>query len=98
MNIVLKGMMAYDVVVHGVTPADNADQIEEDAFEHIEHTASTIFIMAVAQDIGQIIVELEYPHLMRTWVHTKYYRDSPFALVAQIMNLVSPPTQYSGTH
>ena len=34
---------------------------------------------------------------MWTWLRTKYYRDSAFALVSQIMNLVSLPTQYSGT-
>jgi len=34
---------------------------------------------------------------MWTWLRTEYYRDSAFAVVSQIMNLVSLPTQYSGT-
>jgi len=34
---------------------------------------------------------------MWTWLRTEYCRDSAFALVSQIMNLVSLPTQYSGT-
>jgi len=104
MNIVLKGIKAYEVVVdgvspadNGVSPADNADQTEVDAFEHPKHTASTIFIQMVSQDILEKIVKLEDPHLMWTWLRTKYYRDSAFALVSQIMNLISLPTQYSGT-
>jgi len=97
MNIVLKDIQAYEVVVDGVSPADDADQTEQDAFEHLKHTASTIFIQVVSQDILEKIVELEDPHLMWTWLCTEYYRDSAFALVSQIMNLVSLPTQYSGT-
>jgi len=97
MNIVLKGIKAYEVVVDGVSPADHADQTEIDAFEHVKHTASTIFIEVVSQDILEKIVELENPRLMWTWLRTEYYRDSAFALVSQIMNLISLPTQYSGT-
>jgi len=93
MNIVLKGIKVYEVVVDGVSPADGAKQTEVDANEHLKHTASTIFIQVVSQDIWEKIVELEDPHLMWTWLHTEYYRDSAFALVAQIMNLVSLPTQ-----
>jgi len=97
MNIVLKGIKAYKVVVDGVSPADGAEQTEVDAYEHLKHTASTIFIEVVSQDILDKIVELEDPHLMWPWLRTEYYRDSAFALVSQIMNLVSLPTQYSGT-
>jgi len=68
-----------------------------DAFEHLKHTALTIFIQVVSQDILEKIAELEDPHLMWTWLCTEYYKDSAFALVSQIMNLVSLPTQYSGT-
>ena len=97
MNIVLKGIKAYEVVVDGVSPADGAEQTKVDAYEHLKHTASTIFIQVVSEDILEKIVELEDPHLMWTWLRTEYYRDSAFALVSQIMNLVSLPTQYSGT-
>jgi len=97
MNIVLKGIKAYEVVVDGESRAEDADQTEMDAFEHLEHTASTIFIQVVSQDILEKIVELEDHHLMWTWLRTEYYRDSAFALVSQIMNLVSLPTEYSGT-
>ena len=72
MNIVLKGIKAYEVVVDGVSPADDADQTEKDAFEHLNHTASTIFIQVVSQDILKKIVELEEPHQMWTWFHTEY--------------------------
>jgi len=34
---------------------------------------------------------------MWTWLCTEYYRDSAFALVSQIMNLVTLPIQYSGS-
>jgi len=97
MNIVLKGIKAYEVVVDGVSPADDADQTEMDPFKHLKHTASTIFIQVVSQDILEKIFKLKDPHLMWTWLRTEYYRDSAFALVSQIMNLVSLPTQYSGT-
>jgi len=97
MNIVLKGIKVYEVVVDGVSPADDAHQTEIDAYEHLKHTASTIFIQVVSQDILEKIVKLEDPHLMWTWLCTEYYRDLAFALVSQIMNLVSLPTQYSGT-
>jgi len=97
MNIVLKGIKAYEVVVDGVSPADGAEQTEIDAYEHLKHTESTIFIQVVSQDILEKIDKLEDPHLMWTWLCTEYYRDSAFALVSQIMNLVSLPTQYSGT-
>jgi len=96
-NIVLNGIKTYEVVVDGVSPADDADQTETDAYEHLKHTVSTIFIQVVSQDILEKIVELEDPHLMWTWLRTEYYRDSAFALVFQIMNLISLPTQYSGT-
>jgi len=95
MNIVLRGIKAHDIVVDGVTPAEDADSTETDAFEYHEHTASTVFILAVSQDILEKIVKLEEPHLMWTWLHTEYYRNSAYALVSQIMNLVSLPTQYS---
>jgi len=97
MNIVLKGIKVYEVVVDGVSPTEDAEQTEIDAYEHLKHTASTIFIQVVSQDILEKIVKLEDPHLMWTWLRTEYYRDSAFALVSQIMNLVSLPTQYSGT-
>ena len=97
MTIVLKGIKAYEIVVDGVSPADDADQTEIDAFEHRKHTASTIFIQVVSCDILEKIVELEDPNLMWTWLRTEYYRYSAFALVSQIMNLVSLPTHYSGT-
>jgi len=35
---------------------------------------------------------------MWTWLRTEYYRDSAYALVSQIMNLVALPTQYSGNN
>ena len=98
MTIILKGIKAYEVVVDGVVPAEGADATEVDAYDHLCHTASTIFIQVVSQDILEKIVELEKPNLMWTWLRTEYYRDSAYALVSQIMNLVSLPTQYSGNN
>jgi len=97
MTIVLKGIKAYEVVVDCVSAADDADQTEIDALEHLKHTTSTIFIQVVSQDILEKIVKLEDPNLIWTWLRTEYYRDSAFAVVSQILNLVSLPTQYSGT-
>jgi hypothetical protein len=86
------------VVVDGVVPTEEADTIEADAYDHICHTTSTIFIQVVSQDSLENIVELEKPNLMWTWLRTEYYRDSAYALVSQIMNLVTLPTQYSGNN
>jgi len=98
MTIILKGIKAYEVVMDGVVPAEGADATEVNAYDHLCHTASTILIQVVSQDILEKIVELEKPNLMWTWLRTEYYRDSAYALVSQIMNLVSLPTQYSGNN
>jgi len=98
MTIILKGIKVYEVVVEGVVPAEGADATEVDAYDHLCHNASTIFIQVVSQDILEKIVEVEKPNLMWTWLRTEYYRDSAYALVSQIMNLVSLPTQYSGNN
>jgi hypothetical protein len=86
------------MVVDGLVPAEGANATEVDAYDHLCHTASTIFIQVVSQDILEKIVELEKPNLMWTWLCTEYYRESACALVSQIMNLVSLPTQYSGNN
>jgi hypothetical protein len=98
MTIILKGINAYAVVVDGVVPAEGADATEVDSYNHLCHTTSTIFIQVVSQDILEKIVELEKPNLIWTWLRTEYYRDSAYAVVSQIMNLVSLPTQYSGNN
>jgi len=95
MTKILKEIKAYETVVDGVTPAEDADATEVEAFDYLCHTASTIFIHVVLQDNLEKIVELEKPHLMWTWLRTKYYRDSAYALVSQIMRLVSLSTHYS---
>jgi len=92
MTIILKGIKAYQIVVDGVTPAEDGDASEVDAYDHHCHTASTIFIEEVSQDILEKIVELEKPPLMWTWLRTEYYRDLAYALVSQRMNLDSLST------
>jgi hypothetical protein len=52
------------VVITEVSPADDADTIEVNAYNHLCHTASTIFIQVVRQDIQDKIVKLEKLHLM----------------------------------
>jgi len=98
MTIIPKGIKAYEVVVDGIVPAEGANATEVNAYDHLCHTASTIFIQVVSQDILEKIVDLEKPNLMWTWLRTENYRDSAYALVSQIMNLVSLPTQYSGNN
>jgi len=98
MTIILNGIKASEVVVQGVSPADDANQTENDAYDHHCHTVLTIFIQGVSQNILEKIVELEHPHLTWTWICTEYYRDSAFTLVSQILNLVSLATQYFGTN
>jgi hypothetical protein len=73
MTIILKGIKAYEMVVDGVVPAEGADATEVDAYDHLYHTASTIFIQVVSQDILEKIVKLEKPNLMWIWLGTEYY-------------------------
>ena len=96
--ITLKVIKAYNEVVDGVVPDEGANTTEVNAYDHLCHTASTTFILVVSQDILEKIVKLEKPNLMWTRHHTEYYRDSAYALVSQIMNLVCLPTQYSGNN
>jgi len=98
MTIILKGIKAYEAVVDGKVPAEGAYATEVDAFNHLCDTASTIFIQVVSQDILENIVELEKPYRMWTWLRTEYYRHSAYAPVSQILNLVSPRTQYFGNN
>jgi transposase InsO family protein len=98
MTIILKELKTYDVLVYGVVPAEGVEETEVNAYNHLYHTASTIFIQVVSQNFLEMIVELEKPNLMWTWLRTEYYRDSAYALDFQIMNLVSLPTQYSGNN
>jgi len=91
MTIILNGIQAYEGVIDGVVPTEGADATEVDAYNHLCHTASTIFIQVVSQDILEKIVELEKPNLMWTWLRTEYYRDSAYALVCPIMNPVWLP-------
>jgi hypothetical protein len=98
MTIILKGIKAYEIVVDSVVPAEGANAIEVNAYDHLCHTVSTIFIQVVSQDILEKIVEVEKRNLMWTWLRTEYYRDSAYALVSPIMNLVFVPTQYSGNN
>jgi len=58
MNIVLKGIKAYEVVVDGVSPADDTEQTETDAFEHLQHTTSTISMQVVSEHILEKILQL----------------------------------------
>lgn len=98
MNIILKGIKTYEVVVDGVVPAEGADATEVNAYGHLWHTTSTIFIKVVSHDILEKIVEWEKPNLMWTRLRTEYYRDLAYALVSQIMKLVSLSTEYSSNN
>jgi hypothetical protein len=76
MTLILKGIKAYEVVVDGVVPEEGANATEVDAYDHLCHTASTIFIQVVSQDILEKIVELEKPNLhqqneIRSGSHTQ---------------------------
>jgi hypothetical protein len=94
----LKGIKAYEIQVDVVSPAENADSTEVDAYDHLCYTASTIFIQVVLQDILEKIVQLDKPHLMWIWLPTEYYRDLVYALDSLMKNLVSLAAQYSGNN
>jgi len=64
MTLILQGIKAYEVVVDGVVPAEEADATEVRAYDQLCHTASTIFIQVVTQVIMEKIVEREKPNLM----------------------------------
>lgn len=82
MTIILKGIKAYEMVVDGVSPAEDADATVLDAYNHLCHTSSIIFIHAVSLDILEKFVELKKPHLMWAWLRTEYYRDTAHGLVS----------------
>lgn len=94
MKLVRRGMKTYEIVVDGATPADDADASEKTAYESLCHQASVIYIQVVSHEILEKIVELDHPHKMWTLLKTEFYRDTAFALVSQIMTLVSLPSQY----
>jgi hypothetical protein len=66
MTIILQGIMAYEVVVGGVVPAEGPDSTEVDAYDHLCHTVSTIFIPVVFQNLLEKTVQLEKPNMMWT--------------------------------
>jgi len=72
-NIILRGIKAYEIVLDGVISAEDADNTEVDAFKLLKHTASTISIQLGSQDILGAIVKLEDPRLTWTWLCTEYY-------------------------
>jgi hypothetical protein len=86
------------VVAGVVVPAEGAHATEVNAYDHLCHTASTIFLQVILQGFLERNVELEKPDLMWTWLRTENYKDWPYALVSQIMNRVSLPTHYPGNN
>jgi len=73
MTVILQGIKSYEIVVIAVSPADDADTPEVDAYEHLYHTASTIFVQVLSEEILQKIVILEIQHLLWTCLRTEYY-------------------------
>jgi hypothetical protein len=61
MTIILKGIKAYEIVVDGVSPAEDAHTSEIDDYNHVYRTASGISIQAALHDIFKKIVELKTP-------------------------------------
>lgn len=93
--IILKEIKAFEIVEDGVSPADDADNTEVDAYDHLSHTQSTRFLPVVLQDILEMTVKPMKSYLMLARLRPNYYRDSACALHSQIVNLVSLAAQYS---
>jgi len=64
--IILNGNMVYQIVVDGLSPAQDADNTEIDANEYLCYTPLTIFSQVVSQDILEKIVEHEKLHQIWT--------------------------------
>ncbi|RPB06507.1 hypothetical protein P167DRAFT_550474 [Morchella conica CCBAS932] len=94
MKLVWKGMKVYEIVVDGAEPSDDAVDAEKSAYESLCHQAAAVYIQVVSQDILKKIVELDHPHRMWESLRGEFYRDTAFALVSQIMSLVSLPSSY----
>jgi hypothetical protein len=45
-----------------------------------------------------MIVKLENPNIIWTWLGTEYYRDSDYPIVSQILNTVSVPSKCYGNN
>jgi hypothetical protein len=71
MTIFLKGIEPSKILVDGVSPAEDADATVVNAYDYLCHTASTVFIQGVLEDLLQKIVELEKSQLVLTWLRTE---------------------------
>lgn len=57
-------MKVYDLVILGVTPADEADEKEKEAYRTLFDQAAVIYIQVVSPEILEIIVKHDHPHHM----------------------------------
>ena len=97
MKHLLKTIKCAEIVINGIEPEEDASDEEQDAYESLCDHANTLFIQTVSKEILEKIVELEHPHEMWMYLRTQYYRDTAYALVSQIMNLVALPSTYDSS-
>src|SRR5690606_26328249 len=95
MKHIFKSLKIASIVIDGATPSAKATSSEKAAFEELCEEANTIIIQVVSTDILKMIVTMDSPHQMWQYLREQFYRDTAYALVSQIMNLVSLPFSFS---
>lgn len=94
MVLIWRSMNAYELVVEGAEPTEDAQEEEIRAYQNACHQAAVVYIQVVSPAILEKIVELPNPHAMWIYLRSEYYRDTAFALVSQVASLASLSTAY----
>jgi len=89
LKLIFKTLKLYDTVVVGAKPADDAEEDEKEAYDHLCDHAKIVFMQTVSSSILERILEIENPHAIWNWLRTKFDRDNSFTRVFQIANLTS---------
>ena len=95
MKHVFKSLKIAKIVIDGAVPKSDVTQEERAAYDELCDEANTILIQVVSPEILKMIVTMDKPAQMWTYLRDQYYRDTAYALVSQIMNLVSLPNLFN---
>src|SRR5688572_19517179 len=95
MKHIFRSMKLAKIVIDGAVPKADAAADERAAFAELCEEANTILIQVVSPEILKMIVTMDKPSQMWSYLKDQYFRDTAYALVSQIMNLVSLPNLFN---
>jgi len=95
MEHIFKSLKLARIVIDGAIPSAKTTSSKKAAFEELCEEAKTIMIQVVSSDILKIIVTKDSPYQMWQYLREQYYKGTVYALVSQIMNLVSLPSNFT---